>query len=149
MRRGGGVDGLAGVKGEDVVGFLPLELPLRHEQGGPCVGAGEGPLLPIADHTVSRGHLRDPLGGGAREQLHVQWAQGYGPVVVQFGGAQDLGAEPDMHITPVHRRRGAAEDGPVGVDEEPLDRRREGLDEAGLHVVGARGLAIGLVQSGP
>ena len=32
------------------------------------------------------------------------------------------------------------------MDKEPLDGRREGLDEAGLHVVGAQGLAIGLVQ---
>ena len=33
----GGVEGLAGVKGEDVVGPSPLELPLRHEQRGACV----------------------------------------------------------------------------------------------------------------
>ena len=67
----GGVEGLAGVEGEDVVGFPPLELPLRHEQGGPGVGAGEGPLPPVTDQAVSREHLRDPLGEGAREQLHV------------------------------------------------------------------------------
>ena len=145
----GGVKGLAGVKGEDVVGFPPLELPLRHEQGGGGVGAREGPLLPNAGHAVLREHLRDPLREGAREQLHVQLAQGYGPVVVQFGGARDFGAEPDVRISPVHRRRGAAEDGPLGVHEEPLDGRREGLDEAGLHVVGARCLAIDLVQRGP
>ena len=54
-----------------------------------------------------------------------------------------------MRISPVHRRRGAAEDGPVEVDEEPLDWHREGLDEAGFYVVGARGLAIGLVHCGP
>ena len=53
-----------------------------------------------------------------------------------------------MRVPPVHRWRGAAEDGPVGVDQEPLDGCREGLDEAGLHVVGAWGLAIGLVQGG-
>ena len=53
-----------------------------------------------------------------------------------------------MRVPPVLRRRGAAEDGPVGVDQEPLDRCREGLDEAGLHVVGTRGLAMGLVQGG-
>ena len=53
-----------------------------------------------------------------------------------------------MCVPPVHRRRGAAEDCPVGVDQEPLDGCREGLDETGLHVVGTRGLAIGLVQGG-
>ena len=40
------------------------------------------------------------------------------------------------------------EDGPVGVDQEPLDRCGEGLDELSLHVVGTWGLAIGLVQGG-
>ena len=109
---------------------------------------GRAPLLPIADHAVSREHLRDPLGEGAREQLHVQLAQGYKPVLLQFGGARYLGAEPDVRIPPVHRRRGAAEDCPVRVEEEPLDGRRQGLDEAGLHVVGDRGLAISLVQGG-
>ena len=39
----GGVEGLAGVKGEDVVGFSPLELPLRHEQGGPVLEPGRAP----------------------------------------------------------------------------------------------------------
>ena len=34
----------------------------------------------------------------------------------------------------------------MGVDQEALDRCREGLDETGLHVVGTRGLAIGLSQ---
>ena len=144
-----GFEGLAGVEGEDVVEPSPLELPLRHVQGGDGIGAGEGPLLPIADLAVSREHLREPLGQGAREQLHVQLAQGYGPVVVQLGGAPYLGAEPDVHISPVHWRRGAAEDGPVAVGKEPLDGRREGLDKAGFHVVGARSLAIGLVQRGP
>ena len=144
----GGVEGLAGVEGEDVVGPSPLELPLRHEQWGACVGAGEGPLLPVADHSVPCEHFRDALGEGAREQLHVQLAQGYGPVVVQSGRARYLGAEPDVCVPPVHRRRGAAEDGPVGVDQEPLDGCREGLDETGLHVVGTWGLAIGLVQGG-
>ena len=73
----GGVKGLAGVEGEDVVGPSPLELPLRHEQRGACVGAREGPLLPVADHSVPCEHFRDALGEGAREQLHVQLAQGY------------------------------------------------------------------------
>ena len=40
------------------------------------------------------------------------------------------------------------EDGPVGVDQEPLDGCQEGLDETGLHVDGTRGLAIRLVQGG-
>ena len=53
-----------------------------------------------------------------------------------------------MRVPPVHRRRGAAEDGPVGVDQEPLDGCWEGLDETGLHVVETPGLAIGLVQGG-
>ena len=53
-----------------------------------------------------------------------------------------------MRVPPVHRRRGAAEDGLVGVDQEPLDGCREGLDEMSPHVVGTRGLAIGLVQGG-
>ena len=145
----GGVEGLAGVDREDVVGSSPLELPLRHEQGGGGVGAGEGPLLPIADHAVSREHLRDPLGEGAREELHVQLARGYGPVLIQFGGARDIGAEPKVRISPVHRWRAATEDGPVGLDEEPLDGRSEGLDEAGFYVVWARGLAIGHVQRRP
>ena len=34
------------------------------------------------------------------------------------------------------------------MDQEPLDGCREGLDETGLGVVGAWGLAIGLVQGG-
>ena len=38
----GGVEGLAGVEGENVVGPSPLELPLRHEQWGACVRAREG-----------------------------------------------------------------------------------------------------------
>ena len=76
------------------------------------------------------------FGEGAREQLHVQLAQGYGLVVVQSGGARNLGAEPDVRVPPVHPRRGAAEDGPVGVDQEPLNGCRECLDETGLHVVG-------------
>ena len=48
----------------------------------------------------------------------------------------------------MHHQRGAAEDGLVGVDQEPLDGCQEGLDETGLHVVGTWGLAIGLVQGG-
>ena len=105
-------------------------------------------MLPVTDHTVPCEHFPDALGEGAREQLHVQLAQGYGPVVVQSGGARYFRAEPDVRVPPVHRRRGAAEDGPVGVDQEPLDGCREGLDETGLHVVGTWGLAIGLVQGG-
>ena len=144
----GVVEGLAGVEGENVVGPSLLELPLRHEQWGACVGAREGPLMPVADHSVPCEHFCDALGEGTLEQLHVQLAQGYGPVVVQSGGARDLGAEPDVRVPPVHWRRGAAKDGPVGVDQEPLDGCREGLDETGLHVVGTWGLAIGLVQGG-
>ena len=105
-------------------------------------------MLPVADHSVLCEHLRDALGEGAREQLHVQLDQCYGPVVVQSGRARYLGAEPDVRVPPVHRRRGAAEDDPVGVDQEPLDGCREGLDETGLHAVGTWGLAIGLVQGG-
>ena len=93
-------------------------------------------MLPVADHSVPCEHFRDALGEGAREQLHVQLAQGYGPVVVQSGGARYLRAEPDVRVPPVHRWRGAAEDGQVGVDQEPLDGCRECLDETGLHVVG-------------
>ena len=70
----GGVEGLAGVEGEDVVGPSPLELPLRHEQWGAGVGDREGPLLPVADHSVPCEHFRDAPGEGAREQLHVQLA---------------------------------------------------------------------------
>ena len=70
----GAVEGLAGVEGEDIVGPSPLELPLRHEQEGRGIGAREGLLLPIANHAASREHLRDALGAGAREQLHVQLA---------------------------------------------------------------------------
>ena len=64
---------------------------LRHEQWGACVGARECPLLPVADHSVPCEHFRGALGEGARKQLHVQLAQGYGPVVVQSGGARYLG----------------------------------------------------------
>ena len=99
----GGVGGLAGVEGEDLVGSSPLELPLRQEQGGPGVGAGDGPLLPVADHAMLREHLRDPLGEGAREQLHVQLAQGYGLLVFQLGRARDLRAEPKVRISPAGR----------------------------------------------
>ena len=70
----GGVEEFAGVEGEDIVGRSPLELPLRHEQWGAGVGAGERPLLPVADHTVPCEQLCDALGQGAREQLHVQLA---------------------------------------------------------------------------
>ena len=77
-------------KEKNVVEPSPLELPLRHEQWGSCVGAREGPLLPVADHSVPCEHFRDALADGAREQLHVQLAQGYGPVVVQSGGARYL-----------------------------------------------------------
>ena len=70
----GGVEGLAGVEEEDFVGPSPLELPLRHQQGRAGVGAGEGPLLPVANHSVPCEHFRDALGKGAHEQLHVQLA---------------------------------------------------------------------------
>ena len=116
--------------------------------GGRCWSRG-GPLLPIADHSVSCEHLWDPLGEGAHKQPHAHLAQRYAPVVVQFGGPQDLGAESNVRISPVHLRRCATEDGLVGVDEEPLDGRRKGLDDAGFNVVWARGLAIGLGQRGP
>ena len=39
----GGVEGLAGVKGEDVVGPSPLELPLRQISGGPVLEPGRAP----------------------------------------------------------------------------------------------------------
>ena len=42
----------------------------------------------------------------------------------------------------------SSEDGPVGVDQEPLNGCQEGFDETGLHMVGTRGLAVGLVQGG-
>ena len=105
-------------------------------------------MLPVTDHAVPCEHLCDALDEGASEQLHVQLAQGYGPPVVQSGAAQHLRAGPDVRDPPVHWRWGAAGDGPVGVDQEPLDRYWEGLYEAGLHVVGTWGLAIGLVQRG-
>ena len=81
----------------------PVGAAAAHEQGGPGVGAGERPLLPVADHAESCEHLRDPLGETAREQLHVQLTEGYGPVVVKLGGDRDLGAEPNVRIPPVGR----------------------------------------------
>ena len=129
------------------MGSPPLELPLRHEQREPGFGAGEGPLLPVADQAVSREHLLDPLGEGAREQLHVQLAKGYGPVVVLLGEAQDLWAEPNVRSLQ-WVAVGAKEDGLIGVDKEPLEGCWDGLNGAGLYVFGARGLEIGLVQSG-
>ena len=39
----GGVKGVAGVEGEDVVGLPLLELPLRHEQGAPPLEPGRTP----------------------------------------------------------------------------------------------------------
>ena len=39
----GGVEGLAGVEGEDVVGSSQLKLPLGHEQGGPVLEPGRAP----------------------------------------------------------------------------------------------------------
>ena len=113
----GGVEGLAGVEDDDVVGSSSLEVPLRHEDGSAGVGAREGPLLQVADHSVPCEHFRDALGEEAREQLHVQLAQGYGSVVVQPSRARYLGAEPYVCVPPVHRRLGIAEDGPVGVDQ--------------------------------
>ena len=70
----GGVEDLAGAEGKDVAGPSPLELPLRHEQGGAGVGARSGPLLPVADHSVPCEPFRDALGEGVFEQLHVQLA---------------------------------------------------------------------------
>ena len=74
----GGVEGLGNVEGEDVVGSSLLEPPLRHEQGGAGVGAGEGLLLPIADHAVSREHLRDVLGEGAVSSFMSSWPRAMG-----------------------------------------------------------------------
>ena len=85
-------------------------------------------MLPVADHSVPCEHFRDAVGEGAREQLHVQLARNYGPVVVRSGGARYLEAEPDVRVPPVHQERGAVEDGPVGVHQEPLDGCWEGLD---------------------
>ena len=51
----GGVEGLAGVEGEDVVGPSTLELSLRHEQGRAGFRAGEGPLLPSGPVFYKRG----------------------------------------------------------------------------------------------
>ena len=82
------------------MGPSPLELLLRHEERRAGVGARMGRLLPVADHSVPCEHLCDALGEGAREQLHVQLAQGYGPVVVQSGGARHLRAEPDVRVPP-------------------------------------------------
>ena len=53
-----------------------------------------------------------------------------------------------MRVPPVPQWRGAAEDGPVGLDQEPLYGCWEGLEETGLHVVGTWGLPVGLVQGG-
>ena len=39
----GAVEGLAGIEGEDIVGPSPLQLPLRHEQGGPVLEPGRAP----------------------------------------------------------------------------------------------------------
>ena len=39
----GSVKGLAGAEGEDIVGLPQLELPLRHEQGGPVLEPGRAP----------------------------------------------------------------------------------------------------------
>ena len=74
----GGVEGLAGVEGEDVVGPSPLELPLRHEQRGACVGAREGPLLPVADHSVPCEHFCDALGEGAVSSFMSSWPRAMG-----------------------------------------------------------------------
>ena len=117
-------------------------------RGGPGVGGGEGPLLPVTDHPLSCEHLRDPLREGTCEQLHVQLAQGYGPVVVQHSGVWDLRAEPDVGMSPMGRRWGAGQDGPIEVDYQPLDCRWEGLGQAGLHMVRARGLGVSLVLRG-
>ena len=74
----GGVEGLAGVEGEDVVGPSPLELSLRHEQGRAGVGAREGPLMPVTDHSVSCEHLRDVLGEGPVSSFMSSWPRAMG-----------------------------------------------------------------------
>ena len=74
----GGVEGLAGVEGVDVVGLSPLELPLRHEQARAGVGAGEGLLLPVADHAVPCEHLRDALGEGSVSSFMSSWPRAMG-----------------------------------------------------------------------
>ena len=74
----GGVEGLAGIEGEDVVGRPLLELPLRHKQGGAGVGAGEGPLLPAADHAVALEHLRDRLMWGPVSSFMSNWPRAMG-----------------------------------------------------------------------
>ena len=74
----GDVEGLAGGKPEDVVGSSPLELPLHHEQGGPGVGAGEGPLLPIADHAASRSTSMIHWVRGPVSSFMSSWAKAMG-----------------------------------------------------------------------
>ena len=44
---------------------------------------------------------------------------------------------------------GDPKDGPLRVDEEPMDCRRKGLDYPGLQVVGALGLSTCFVQGEP
>ena len=104
--------------------------------------------MPVTDHIILCEHFRDPPGEGVREALHVRLAQGCGPVVLRGGGAKDFGAEPHVAASPVGRRWGTPEDGRIGVGEEPLDCPPKGLDQAGFHVVWARGLAVGLIQRG-
>ena len=41
----GDVEVLAGIKGEDIVGPPPLELPLRYEQGGDRCWSRGGPFV--------------------------------------------------------------------------------------------------------
>ena len=96
------------------------------------------PLLPGADHSIA--------GEEACQRLCVQLASGYGPVVVEVGRARDVRAAQDVCILQMGRLQGALNNGLIGV--EPLDSRQEGLDEAGLHVVWARRLAVVLVQRG-
>ena len=52
-----------------------------------------------------------------------------------------------MRIPPLHRRRGAREDGPVGVDKEPLDGHQEGFDETGFHWLGPGALPSALTSA--
>ena len=86
MRRVGRVEGLEGVKAEDVVGPSLLQLSLRHERGVAGIGAAEGPLLPVAEHTVSRNHLvmrwvRVPV-----SSVMVCWPRAMGPTPLRTQG---------------------------------------------------------------
>ena len=43
-----------------------------------CAMNREGPLLPLADHTVSREPLRDPLGEGPVSSFMSNWPRAMG-----------------------------------------------------------------------